>query len=78
MRQLQVRKIVKREPTRGDPLPIDPAADMLKRLVAQATRTAKDAEAPLGERQAAEHTAYDRCLSHGCLPDLGASFGLSA
>jgi len=24
MRRLQVKKIVKREPTRGDPLPLDP------------------------------------------------------
>ena len=31
MRQLQVKKIVKREPTRGDPLPLDPRdADVVR------------------------------------------------
>jgi hypothetical protein len=31
MRQLQVRKTVKREPTRGDPLPLDPRdADIVR------------------------------------------------
>ena len=31
MRQLQVKKIVKREPTRSDPLPVDPRdADVVR------------------------------------------------
>jgi hypothetical protein len=44
MRQLQIKKIVKREPTRADPLPIDPRdADVVRakqRLYEQEARRA--------------------------------------